>query len=287
MGDTPPVGSSITPPATPSPPVSPPPPAAPPQYTWNIRSAYRLVVGPQIGNGFQLAITPTVRMGSGWRFAPTTEINLMPWWDGIRSDSVSASSAAGATGGVRESGYTDITGGSRERLRLHHYQVVQYFNIYWRPSPDVPFEMGIRFALGFENVADRTTITATSGFSPGDHTGTGCVPGDIHCSSGGIPEPMAGPRSPGVSEADHWNFFVRGGFRINFPFHAAFRPGAELLFQANTHNGAGPEPFLRFPITLTAPIHPQFQLQAEPRLIVRFQDPVVSFDLVAGAVALF
>lgn len=274
MGDTPTVGSS-------------PAPAAPPQYTWNIRPAYRLVVGPQIGHGFQLAITPTVRMPHGFRFAPTTEINLMPLWTGLRTDSVSPSAAASAVGEHRESGYTDITGGTRDRLRLHHYQVVQYFNFYWRPSSDVPFEIGLRLAFGAENVADRTTITAAGGIRPDEHTGTGCAPGDILCPGGTIPEPMAGPRAPAVSDADHWNFFIRGGVRINFPFHPVFRVGAELLFQANTHNPAGPEPFFRFPVTLTIPIHNQFQLQAEPRLIVRFTDPNVSFDMVAGVVALF
>jgi hypothetical protein len=276
----PPVGSSSS---------NPPPPPPPP--VWNLRASYRAVIGPQIGHGFQLAVTPTVRLSDGFRFAPTTEINLMPWWDGIRSDTVSAGAAGAAVGSpprmVDGVGYTDIAGGTRDRFRLHHHQVVQYLNFFWRPSADVPFEMGLRLAFGFENVADRTTITATSASGPG-HTGPGgCVPGDIHCSETPIPEPMAGPRSPAVSESDSWNFFMRGGFRLNFPFHPIFRIGAELLFQANTHTPTGPDPFIRIPATLTAPIHRNFQLQAEPRLIVRFVEPVVTFDLVAGAVVLF
>ncbi len=279
---SPPAVGSSTPTATPPPP---PPPV------WSIRFGYRPVVGPQIGHGFQLAITPTVRLSDGFRFAPTTEINLMPWWDGIRTDTVSAGSAGSAVGSpprmVDGIAYSDISGGTRDRFRLHHYQVVQYFNFFWRPSADFPFEMAVRFALGFENVADRTTITPTVSSGPG-HTGPGgCVPGDIHCPGSPIPEPMAGPRSSAVSEADHWNFFVRGGFRINFPFHPIIRIGAELLFQANTHTPTGPQPFIRFPVTLTAPIHRNFQLQAEPRLVIRFVEPVVTFDMVAGAVVLF
>lgn len=195
--------------------------------------------------------------------------------------------------GVRESEFdgttfTDATGGTEYRNNVFGMQFIPEIQMMWRPSKSVPFEIGGR--AGFiANYSMRHTEVMVDGAPPEDHAGDdGCIPGDELCDEQPIPEPDAGPSTYGPFTEDEaaWSFTGRFGPRINFPWTDWISTSAELLFVGNNDDEGGLDLLFRAGTRLTAPLHDNFQLSAEPRYVLRRSEGENqhAFDMVAGAI---
>jgi hypothetical protein len=182
--------------------------------------------------------------------------------------------------------YSDVTAGSAVANQSLLVEIIPETQLMFRPAVDFPFELGVRFGFGitYTNLHTRTTVTSSD--PTGGHTDPGgCIPGDIHCGEGPIPEPTAGAGyGPFESDAGAWAWYIRFGPRIAFPVNDYFQIGTEFLFRSNATGGF--DELWRTNIRLGIPIGAHFLIFADPRFILSMpQDKPVApgFDMVAGA----
>ncbi len=279
-----------------NPPVVVPPPVPESKPNWPIRLTYQALFAGQNGHGMQVLSSPSVKLGKKTTLTFASELNLRFKFDPSetqslsRDDLLASGSSAFRQSKYRGVTYTDITDGSAIRQRLHQYQFLQWFNLLYQPFEKAPIEIGVRFALGFEHIAQKMRMIAnrTEDNYPTDPKKGKCVPGDKFCKKQPIPTPDLGPSQYVIeSEESFFNFFMVGGPRISWAFTKASAKyvggGMELLFRANTRGNNGLEPFVRSPVYFSLPLSQKIYLTTEIRPIVLFEKPYWALDIFAGA----
>jgi hypothetical protein len=285
-------------PPTDHPVVSPPPPPPPATTQFSLRGGYRMTYGGEVlAHGFQLIAAPRFRLSPNFTLVLQYEGNFMLASSDKPPASLTRDAVLGSNfAGVRNSRfdgttYSDVSGGSAIANQGTAIENIFEIQFYARPVADFPFEIGVRAGAGlvWANV-DTTTTVSTTG-STGGHTGSGgCIPGDIHCGDGSIPEPTAGAGyGPFHSSASSLTGYFRFGPRIQFPVNDYFQIGTEYLFRTNATNGL--DGFWRTNIRLAIPFGSpgstgnHFLIFADPRFILSNpQDKPVApgFDMVIG-----
>jgi len=276
-----------------------PPPASTPDdsgtpTSWNLRLGYRLTHSEQTSHGIQMVIGPSFKISDHFKLSLGLESNFTFLFSDSDPKTLGQDEIIGEHfEGVRESEFdgntfTDVTGGTEYRNNVFGMQFIPEIQMMWRPSKDVPFEIGGR--AGFiANYSMRHTEVIVHGAPPDDHTGGGdCIPGDEFCEDAPIPEPDAGPSAygPFTEDTAAWEFTGRFGPRINFPWADWVSTSAELLFVGNNDEDGGLDLLFRAGTRFVAPLHDNFQLSAEPRYVMRKNEDGVqhAIDVVTGVV---
>ncbi len=261
--------------------------------SWSLRLGYRTTISEQTAHGIQMVFGPSFKLNDAFKLSLGLESNFTFVYSESDPETLGRDDIVGEHfEGVRESTFdgdtfTDVSGGLQSRNNVFGMQFIPEIQLMWRPSPDVPIEIGGR--AGFiANYAMRHSETRVDRAGAGDHTNDdGCIPGDIYCDDAPIPEPDAGPRSEVFTEdTAAWEFTGRFGPRINFPWADWVSNSAELLFIGNNDEDGGLDIMFRAGMRFTAPLHDNFLLSAEPRYVGRTTDDgwQNAFDLVAGAI---
>lgn len=245
--------------------------------SWNLKLLYRLTHGNQTSHGIQVVVGPTFKLSDAIKLGLGVESNFTFLYSDSDPTTLGQDDIVGEHfEGVRESvfdgsTFTDASGGTKYQNNVFGMQFIPEIQMTWRPSKDVPFEIGFRGGF-IANFSTRHTEITVDGAPPGDHTGgDGCIPGDEFCDGQPIPEPDAGPSAygPFIEDTAKWEFTGRFGPRINFPWTDWIATSAELLFVGSNKEDGGLDLLFRTGVRLTAPIHDNFQLTAEPRYVLK------------------
>jgi hypothetical protein len=285
-------GGQTPAPDSPTPPATPPPAHHP--LPWSLRAGYRDTYGGGIyTNGFQILGTRAFQPDPHFRIVLQIEWNNQFTGDGTLSSLTRDGVLGQHFAGVRSSSfdgttYTDVTGGSATAAKAYFMEVIPETHLMFRPVPGFPFEIGARLGFGITYTQLHTHTTITTSDPTAGHMGTGgCIPGDIHCGQGPIPEPTAGAGyGPFDADTGAMGVYARFGLRVAFPVNDYFQTGTEFLFRTNTTGGF--DELWRTNIRLGIPLGAHFLLFAEPRYILSIPQgkPIAhGFDGVVGVLA--